>query len=298
MTAATTNGSGIAKALRWRWRELWDAKTWPLGIRLDRVNPLTPWRSHDDYLLRSRFCDGDGERYFSLAGRRVYYSTPELPVEDEQKHVDATLTILREAYLFNDLLDDPHLSLSPGDVVLDLGGNIGTSAMHFAPLVQPGGKIYSFEPITHAITQHNIGANGLNDVVEVVPKAVADREGEIEFDTNDSYIDSSFTRVLHDPDAANRRSVKAPVTTVDAFVAERKLGRVDLIKMDIEGAEELAMEGAVETIRRFKPRWTISSYHLDQHDERQHPKLVAKLKEHGYAVREVGQKHIYAWPSA
>ncbi len=290
--------SGITKKLTWRVRELADHGTFPIKVRLDKVNPFTGWRSHDEYLARSRKTDANGEQYFALAGHRVYTRAAELPVQDEAKHLEATLTILREAYLFNEILGDDHLKLNPGDVVLDLGGNIGTSAMHFGEQVRPDGRIYSFEPITHTILQRNLDVNGLADVVEVVPMAVADREGELEFDTNDSYIDSSLTRVLHDPDMPKQRSMKAKVTTVDRFVADRALQRVDVIKMDIEGAEELAILGAKETIERFRPRWTISSYHLDHRNEPQHPTLVRLLRERGYEVREVDQKQIFAWPAS
>ncbi len=292
----TTLPAKAGHSVAWRLKELVQDDTWPLAVRLDRVNPLTKWRSHDEYLLRTRDRDASGEFFFRLGGRRIYYCADDLPVQDEQKHLQATLTILREAFLFNDLLGDEHVQIGDGDVVLDLGGNIGTSCMHFASHVGPGGRIYSFEPITHSILRRNVSENLLSGIIEVIPKAVADEPGHLTFDTNDSYIDSSLTRCIHHPDAPNRRAMTAPVTTIDAFVDERKLDRLSLVKMDIEGAEELAIRGAMRTIERFRPRWTISSYHRDQYDEPQHPKLVALLRELGYEVREVEQRHIYAWP--
>jgi hypothetical protein len=51
------------------------------------------------------------------------------------------------------------------------------------------------------------------------------------------------------------------LTTVDALVRQFGLDRVDLIKMDIEGAEVRALRGATETIRRFRPRLAIATYH-------------------------------------
>jgi len=84
------------------------------------------------------------------------------------------------------------------------------------------------------------------------------------------------------------------MTTVDRFVEERGLAQVDFIKCDIEGAEELAIRGAEKTIERFRPKWTISSYHTDPSGDAQHPKLVSLLTELGYTVRTVGGHHIYA----
>jgi FkbM family methyltransferase len=286
---------GRLDPLVWRVRRLMDGSTWPLRVRLDQVNPMTDWRSNDDYLRLCRSLDSRQEPYFGIAGKRIYYRAEDLPVADETRHLDATLTILREAYLFNEQFDDPRIAPTPGEVVFDLGGNIGTSALHLADRLRPGGRVFSFEPITHAILSHNVEANGAGDVVQVVPMAVADREGELPFDTNDSYIDSSLSRVMRDPDNAARVPMIAPVTTVDTFVDSRGIDRLDLIKMDIEGAEELALRGARETVRRFRPRWTISSYHRDHMDEPQHDKLVALLREMGYETREVERRHIFAW---
>jgi hypothetical protein len=50
-------------------------------------------------------------------------------------------------------------------------------------------------------------------------------------------------------------------TTIDSFVNEKKLSKVDFIKMDIEGAEMSALEGGIETIRKFRPKLAIAIYH-------------------------------------
>ena len=65
--------------------------------------------------------------------------------------------------------------------------------------------------------------------------------------------------------------------------------------MDIEGAEELAIRGAEEVIRRFRPRWSISSYHHDMTGDRQHPKLIALLKAAGYKIHDINYFHIFAY---
>ena len=54
------------------------------------------------------------------------------------------------------------------------------------------------------------------------------------------------------------------LTTIDRLVAQHGLSRVDLIKMDIEGAEIPAIRGAAETIRRFKPRLSLAAYHTPE----------------------------------
>ena len=55
--------------------------------------------------------------------------------------------------------------------------------------------------------------------------------------------------------------MRVTTLSIDDFVKEEKLPKVDVIKMDIEGAELDALRGAEETIRTFKPRLAISVYH-------------------------------------
>src|SRR5207253_3138935 len=54
------------------------------------------------------------------------------------------------------------------------------------------------------------------------------------------------------------------VTTIDKHVAGNKIPRIDFIKMDIEGAELPALQGAAETLRRWRPRLAISLYHRQE----------------------------------
>jgi hypothetical protein len=58
------------------------------------------------------------------------------------------------------------------------------------------------------------------------------------------------------------RSIEGlPLLPLDEIVAQLKLERVDFIKMDIEGAERFALRGSEQTLKRFKPRMAIASYH-------------------------------------
>lgn len=74
-------------------------------------------------------------------------------------------------------------------------------------------------------------------------------------------------------DAASTESV--PAVTIDDVVEEQHLGRVDFIKMDIEGGEVDALRGAEGTLKRFTPRLAISAYHRP-HDL---PDIVALIRQ-------------------
>lgn len=62
----------------------------------------------------------------------------------------------------------------------------------------------------------------------------------------------------------NHDSLQVTTISIDDFVSEKNLPRIDFIKMDIEGAELKALKGAEESIRAFKPRLAISVYHRQE----------------------------------
>ncbi len=64
--------------------------------------------------------------------------------------------------------------------------------------------------------------------------------------------------------------------TIDDLVARRNIERVDWIKLDVEGAERATLEGARETLKRFRPRLAISIYHKPE-DLFDLPDLVAEI---------------------
>src|SRR5690606_16382780 len=107
------------------------------------------------------------------------------------------------------------------------GGNIGTSAIAFARCAGPEGRVYSFEPLTHSLIRRNMEANGIHNVT-VVPAGVADRSGEAEMSYGDFFISASVAR----KPAHAKHAVRVPLMTVDGFVEDQGLDRVDFIKMD------------------------------------------------------------------
>ena len=234
----------------------------------------------------------DGDAFYRIAGRDHHFH-PHFAITDEAQLRQGVELILREAYLEAED-EPPEVRARRGDVVLDLGGNIGTRAMQFAAAVKPGGRVYAFEPVIYAALEKNAKANGFGDAIRVERLAVGDTEGTITFAVRNNCIDS---RIGSDRDAREDAiaHVEAEVVTLDGWAERRGIERVDLVKIDIEGAEEMALRGGERVIRQHRPRLTISSYHTDPAGDKQHPKLVALLKEWGYHVVERDAHHIFAW---
>ncbi len=148
--------------------------------------------------------------------------------------------------------------IHPGDVVLDCGAHVGTFT-HFA-LARGAGKVISIEPSPRnvACLRRNFAKEIAEGRVIVYPKGVWNKDDVMTLEQVDENS-AADTVVMHQPGA--HKGVEAPLTTIDKLVAEFGLDRVDFIKMDIEGAEAPALEGAAATLKRWKPRLALASYH-------------------------------------
>jgi FkbM family methyltransferase len=134
----------------------------------------------------------------------------------------------------------------PGMTVMDCGAHIGWYTLIAAERVGSSGRVYAFEPNpkSYDILLRNIALNGLGNVV-AIRKALAEKSGSrfLYPSKRESGTDSLFKSGL----AATGLVVEA--TTLDDFLAAEGWPHVHLIKMDIEGAELAALEGAHRFLR-------------------------------------------------
>jgi FkbM family methyltransferase len=225
-----------------------------------------------------------GEDAFLRIGGRDFF----VPTTVDADFLDGMAQVLGEMYVFPDVEPDI-IALKPGDVYLDLGANIGTTTMAAAEAVGKTGRVVALEPITHKILARNLQENGVEGV-ELIAKAVSSHSGVAKMEVASSGIASRLG-----PNSPGMATLEVELTTIDTLVTDLGLTHVDLIKMDIEGAEEDAILGAEATIANLRPHWSIASYHTDFKGEPQHPKLKKLLVGKGYHVIEIGHRHIYAF---
>jgi FkbM family methyltransferase len=145
--------------------------------------------------------------------------------------------------------------LAPGDVFLDIGANIGFFSVLAGLTVGPTGRVVAFEPHpeARAVLRMAIDANRLGDVVEIVPAAVADRDGIVAlFLSVDSILSTT------DPSRSPARgeftfpeSIEVPRIAIDGWLAEHSdlRPRIRAIKIDVEGTEADVLRGMQETLR-------------------------------------------------
>ena len=143
------------------------------------------------------------------------------------------------------------------DIVFDCGGCWGETALYFSDKTKKG-KVYSFEFIESNIDifQKNILLNDKKNI-EIIPQPLWS-EDNMDF----YYFDNGpASQVSLEKTKELNQVVKS--TTIDKIVSINKLNSVDFIKMDIEGAELEALKGALESIKKYKPKLAISLYHRD-----------------------------------
>ncbi|MCE5307187.1 MAG: FkbM family methyltransferase [Acidobacteriales bacterium] len=150
------------------------------------------------------------------------------------------------------------LAVRPGDVVLDCGANVG---VYVREALNAGAKqVVAIEPGPENIEclRRNFPDEIAAGRVIVYGKGVWDRDDWLllNVDPKNSAADSF---VMH-PEGASG-GLRLPLTTIDKLVDELNLERVDYIKMDIEGAEQRALAGALKTMAAYHPRLAISAYH-------------------------------------
>jgi FkbM family methyltransferase len=147
--------------------------------------------------------------------------------------------------------------LKRGMTVLDIGAHHGFYTMLAAKMVGPGGRVMSFEPSLRErerLVVH-LRLNRILDRVSVFPVALGRETAE-----STLYVvagRNTGCNSLRPPDVTElTRMVQVPVTSLDAFLAQQNVARVDFIKMDVEGGELGVLEGAKELLGR-RPRPVI-----------------------------------------
>lgn len=174
--------------------------------------------------------------------------------------------------------------LRSDDVFIDIGAHVGWHSLIAARCLDHlgGGEVFAFEPATDSADKIRAAAarNGVS--VEVVQVALGDRVGETtlfsdpNYDENDAGVRSQHGK--------GHPVERVPVVAFDEWARKRALPRMDLVKIDVEGAEPSVIAGMERSLRMLRPRALIVEV-KDYSFERagtEPRSLVAMLGSHGY----------------
>jgi len=153
--------------------------------------------------------------------------------------------------------------LGPGKTFVDLGANWGYFSLLAADRVGAAGKVVACEPhpTLLELLQANIRLNGLKSV-DVYGEAVADREGELNLTGFDpSSTNWGVSSLLGSGSANNLPSYRVPANRLDTILCRSGVDSVDLLKVDIEGAESLILPGMDQDFRRQRFKAVLLELH-------------------------------------
>lgn len=177
--------------------------------------------------------------------------------------------------------------MRPSTTFLDIGANVGIYAVAVAKK-DPNVKVYAFEPCewTFQILEENIRLNAL-DNVSAIRIALGDYVGEATLWVNAPGKDGLNTigRPSH-PDCSIVARESVPITTLDDFIRSHSVPRVDVIKVDVEGAELMVLRGGRNLLKqKDAPLILYESYSWCTKGFNYHPvEIMWLLQDYGYSL--------------
>jgi FkbM family methyltransferase len=179
---------------------------------------------------------------------------------------------------------EPRFRPTLGGTVIDIGAHVGFFAVKAGVAVGPTGRVFAFEPdpASYGRLARNVALNGLGDRVEPIHAAMSDRDGTVDLAVD---VHSTGTRIA--PGEAPAGATRVASVTLDGFAGERKLGDIDLLKADAEGAEVSIFEHGRAVLGRTR------AVAIEIHRQSDVPTLEARFSEAG--LERVGHlpPHLY-----
>lgn len=179
------------------------------------------------------------DRYFvySVAGGKIY-----LNVKESSMMLERSFGLYEQ-----EKIKAVQAFLKPGDSFVDVGGNKGDFALLAAKLVGESGNVVCIEPepTNHGWIGRSIELNGYRNI-RLCNLALADRDGECTLHLGTK---SGFHTLLSGAPDRDQGTITVKTRTLDNLLRELKVGAVNILKIDVEGAELQVLRGAAETIR-------------------------------------------------
>ncbi|PKD21135.1 hypothetical protein APR41_12020 [Salegentibacter salinarum] len=206
--------------IQWIRRFIEDKKfkgKWRLGKFLDSVTP----ELRDNVIVKTK-------NGFKLKISPLYDKGIEKKIFENGIYEEGTLWCFQQI-------------IKKGDIIFDLGANIGLTTIHASKLTGKKGRVYAFEPMptTFNILNENIRLNRIKNVL-ALNFGLSDKNKKGEIFPN-LHINRGAASIY----AANRiEGVEIDLKTLDSFISNNNIDKVDFIKIDIEGAEVPMLKGA------------------------------------------------------
>lgn len=155
-------------------------------------------------------------------------------------------------------------TVKPGQVVLDIGANVGFFAIHMASLVGASGKVVAFEPVDQnaELLELSIQENGFTDIVTLERCAVGQTSGSTQLVFSTNTLNSGGAYITNEHVLLPAHHEVKPINVV-ALNDYSLIRPVHFIKIDVEGAEPMVLQGATAILKEDRPV-ILSELHPDQ----------------------------------
>jgi FkbM family methyltransferase len=182
------------------------------------------------------------------------------------------LATINETSILNPYLAAGHVTVSEDAVVVDVGANIGDFTLHVARLC-PQGRVFAIEPVDEHVRmiETNVRLNGIRNVT-CVRRALGAAEG---------HADIQVAGIRSNVGGGVGTRERVPSSTLPQFVKEQRIERIDLLKLDCEGAEWDILPASESALPRI--RQICMEFHCERGWTPE--RLALWLRERGYRVR-------------
>jgi FkbM family methyltransferase len=191
-----------------------------------------------------------------------------------------------------------HVDFSDVKVVIEGGLADGINTIEFLHLMPKLEKIYGFEPLYNAYAHPHKSYLNTNPKVEILTQGLWHENSTLAIDTS-SELPLASVSTLEEACFASHVEIK--VVSIDSFVEQRGVEKVDFIKFDIEGAELNALKGAYKTLQKDRPKLAISIYHSYEDLYQIALFLNETLQNYSYRLGQyhydLGETVLYAFPN-
>jgi FkbM family methyltransferase len=222
-----------------------------------------------------------------------------LPIQEKYGYLLGLISLIRDIMLHDQYLIREYIK--DDFTVIDAGSNIGVFSI-FAHYVAPKAKIFAFEPVikNFKILEKNIEGNGLFDKIKIFNVGLGEKKCEKQImisnqplATDSTFCDSDFCK-NHDKKFTTSSMVQ--VLTLDDFIEDNEIDRVDFIKIDTEGYERQILNGAKKIIQKFYPIISCCAYHL-KNDDIEIQKLIKSFApDYQFRIIENAERVLIATP--
>ena len=159
--------------------------------------------------------------------------------------------ISKKQYFYKDC------KIKKDDFVIDAGGCWADTALLFSSIVGDKGKIFSFEFFEDNLNifKENVSYNKeLAKRIVLTEKPLYDKSNQILYLNNACADITTLTE-------KNNKKQQYKTISIDDFIKDKKIEKIDFIKMDVEGSELNVLQGAITSLKKYKPKLAIASYH-------------------------------------